>query len=264
MDIRDLQHNEFEKYWAKNRVFSQFEAMLDLVFLMSDKDSEQVIYGQVYEFKAGQRPLSNPLLQKRWNWSRQQVRTFLDKLEKDGVIKREQPHSNHTLTTFTYLKSDYYKGEQPNTNHTLTTPEPKKTTRKKRDYTYIDSIISLWQRMYLESREIEYDVTTRGKDRAAVSKLIQMNKKANPDATTESSMKNFEYVFQISLAINGKKHEWLHEGMSLPLLVSQWNTIKSIHNETNRRNNTQSTREEKRDFLERIGDHFDKIKSAES
>lgn len=241
MEIRRIFIDEFDKYWNTKREFSKFEALLDLYQLAAEEDEDQMIHGQLYKVKRGQRPIVLSFLEKRWNWSRQNVRTFITKLETSGVIKLHKEAEHLKLTTLTICHYDSYKEPEP---------EPqKKYKRKPPDYTFIDSIIAMWQRMYLESRGLEYDVTTKGKDRLAVGKLINMNKEKNPDQNTEQATKSLELVFQVALNINPRKNKFLYDNMSLSTLVSQWNTIKAIHNGANQRNSSNQQDQQTRDAI---------------
>lgn len=106
-----LNRRVFEHYlWCEDRDFSKFEAWLDLLQSARFEDSEtkQMIGGRLMTWKRGQLPASIGYLRKRWGWtSDKRVRTFLDLLESDEMIRREQLKGN-PVSTVTICNYDTY------------------------------------------------------------------------------------------------------------------------------------------------------------
>lgn len=76
------------KMWTVSRTFSECEAWLDLIQSARFEDSEITSHIGNYEitWNRGQYPVSTSFLAKRWDWSVQKVRTFLEKLKKEKMI----------------------------------------------------------------------------------------------------------------------------------------------------------------------------------
>lgn len=96
---------------------------------------------------------------------------------------------------------------------------------------YFDLIEGVFQKCYKESRGFDYHITNKGKESAAISKLVQIYKKERPGVGTQTALVEFEQMFTQCLAIS---ETWLYEGMSLPIIASQFNKIKAhINNQNN-------------------------------
>ena len=76
-DIRDhwiWQDSEYVKAW------------IDLIMMMNHTDTQILFNKQLITVKRGSRVTSIRKLGKRWGWSRDRVKRFLDLLEDDGMI----------------------------------------------------------------------------------------------------------------------------------------------------------------------------------
>lgn len=72
--------------FQEERVFSKFEAWVDLIMLANYKDGKTLINSTWVEVKRGQRLTSMKKLGERWQWSNRKVKGFLDLLKKDGML----------------------------------------------------------------------------------------------------------------------------------------------------------------------------------
>lgn len=77
-------------HWLfSDKPFCFTAAFLDLVMLANYKDKKTVSRGELVDCERGCVNLSMKILAERWGWGRNKVRTFLDKLESDGMVKLE-------------------------------------------------------------------------------------------------------------------------------------------------------------------------------
>ena len=80
--------------WPTDREFTKLEAWIDLIISAGWQARERKINGENFIEERGKYITSQRFLGKRWNWTHKKVRCFLDKLEKEGQIKRERAFPN--------------------------------------------------------------------------------------------------------------------------------------------------------------------------
>lgn len=94
-DIRDHHYVGFgypASPQVKNkRTYARAEAWLDMLMEAQYRPRQHDVKGATVWVDVGQFLASRTYLAARWNWSQQAVRTFLDRLETEGMIKRDQP-----------------------------------------------------------------------------------------------------------------------------------------------------------------------------
>ena len=92
------------KFWTKARELSEFEAWLYLIKEARFDETEltKFIDGREITWGRGQLPASIRFLAKEWMWGPQKVRTFLDRLKKDGSIKTDSSQGMNVLTLCKY------------------------------------------------------------------------------------------------------------------------------------------------------------------
>lgn len=81
------------------RPVSETDAWVDLVCEASWKDREVDNKGKMTLIERGQIMRSRSWLSKRWGWTQDKVRWWLDKLENSGMIRRSNPSANSPETT---------------------------------------------------------------------------------------------------------------------------------------------------------------------
>lgn len=87
-------------FWCEERVFSRFEAWLDLVRSARFEDTKQLVGNRFIEVKRGQILVSLRFLAGRWQWSTKKVNSFLDLLIQDKMIIKETPkETGQTVVT---------------------------------------------------------------------------------------------------------------------------------------------------------------------
>lgn len=116
--------------WCEERVFSRFEAWLDILQSARFEDTKQLIGNRLIEVRRGQMLVSLRFLAGRWQWSTKKVNAFLDLLIQDKMIIKETPKETGqtVITICNYDKYNFYTVEE----ETLRKQEgnTKKTPRK--------------------------------------------------------------------------------------------------------------------------------------
>ncbi len=103
--------------WTEKRVYSKFEAWLDLLQMVSYKDkNSNLINNKLVKWDRGQFPISYSFLEKRWSWSTAKVRVYLTLLEKDKMIARRTTSGTTTLTICKYDSYNIIKQADSKTN----------------------------------------------------------------------------------------------------------------------------------------------------
>lgn len=94
--------------YPNHRVFTEFEAWIDLLLMVNHKDNNILLDMQKVTILRSQVLTSEFKLGMRWLWSRAKVRNFLKLLEKDKMILREP------TTKYTKITICKYEEYQPN------------------------------------------------------------------------------------------------------------------------------------------------------
>jgi hypothetical protein len=97
---------------------------------------------------------------------------------------------------------------------------------KKEKYYFIDKIIGKFSNQYLIIRGVEYYIPNKGKERSAASKLLEIYKGKYPDMNSEKMLEGLEAFF--IRCIEQTNDNWLHENMSLPIIVNKINVLNTI------------------------------------
>lgn len=102
-------------FWKERRVYSRFEAWLDLLQLVNFevKKKKEFISGRLIEWGRGQYPVSLTFLEKRWLWSTSKIRTYIRLLKNDKMINIEKTQG---ITVITICKYDSYNTNQQGKN----------------------------------------------------------------------------------------------------------------------------------------------------
>jgi hypothetical protein len=96
--------------------------------------------------------------------------------------------------------------------------KPSESVPFKKDF--IDQIVDCFAK-----RHGDYTILNSGKERAAAGKILTQYKKQCPNQTTEETLQGLGVFFHQCINI---QDPWLHDNMSLPIIVSQYNTIIKI------------------------------------
>ncbi len=94
-------------FWCEERIYSRFEAWLDIVRSARFEDTKQLIGNRFIVVNRGQVLVSLRFLSNRWKWSTKKVNTFLDLLIQDKMITKETPKETGQ-TVITICNYDKY------------------------------------------------------------------------------------------------------------------------------------------------------------
>jgi hypothetical protein len=123
--------------------------------------------------------------------------------------------------------------------------ENKELVSAKAEIDFIDQIISEFI-----CAHGEYEIINRGKERMAAAKILKIYKEKYPAAGSEEVLKGLREYFNSCIDISDI---WLHDNMSLSLIVSKFNEINKILKHGKSTNNKGGSDKE---FLTVIGQHL--------
>lgn len=127
-------HREVTSHWIWeiDEPFSKRGAWIDLLLMVNHKKRKLYFDGELIECRRGETITSETKLADRWGWSRTKLRSFLELLENDGMIKKHTKNKRYTIVSIceydTYQKSE--TTEKQNSNNTKTSQKQQKNINK--------------------------------------------------------------------------------------------------------------------------------------
>lgn len=118
--------------WCEERVYSKFEAWIDLLQSSRFEDTKQIIGNRMLNVKRGQILISLRFLASRWKWSPKKVNSFLECLITEGMIIKETPKETGQ-TVLTVCNYDKYNPLAENRKQAKKQKENSKETAWQRD-----------------------------------------------------------------------------------------------------------------------------------
>lgn len=239
-------HRNIKDHWiwkSDNRL----KWWLDILLSVNHSDSKVLIKGTLIDCKRGQSIKSLESWARDWNVSKGSVRDFFKLLTSDQMLHTE---SLQFTTRITVLNYDTYQGElyveetqkkrRGNAKETLRVPKQeckeginndKNDNNKSSDF--IDKIIDVFSEEYFRVNQVEYSIISKGKERAAVGKILSLHKAKNASMTSEQTIESLRLYFKMCISIN---NDWIRNNMSLPIIVSKFNEINNILKNGKKRN----------------------------
>lgn len=97
-------HRQIQDHWLykEKRTFSRYEAWIDLLMMASHKDTKFVLGNELIELEKGSFVTSELKLMERWHWGKSKLRSFLEILEKDGMIVKNSDRKKTTISICNY------------------------------------------------------------------------------------------------------------------------------------------------------------------
>ena len=96
-------HRSLLEHWLhEDKPFCRFGAWVDLILLANHEEKKFLATTGLITIKCGQLLTSYRSLSERWGWSKDKVSHFLNTLESDGMIQRNQDKSRTLLTIVNY------------------------------------------------------------------------------------------------------------------------------------------------------------------
>jgi uncharacterized phage protein (TIGR02220 family) len=119
-------HRQIQDHWLwTDKPFSKQAAWIDMLLLANHADNKFLFGNELIEVKSGSFITSELKLMERWGWSKSKTRSFLDLLQKDGMIVKK---SDRKKTAITIVKYSDFQGLQttkrPQKDHKKTTGRP--------------------------------------------------------------------------------------------------------------------------------------------
>ncbi|WP_256243594.1 Replication protein O [Bacillus sp. V3B] len=126
-------HRQIQGHWLykEKRIFSKYEAWIDLLMMASHKDTKFLHGAELIELEEGSLVTSELKLMERWKWGKSKLRKFLEILEKDGMIIKKSDRKKTMITICKY--SVYHHSEienGPQADYEQTTGRPSADTIK--------------------------------------------------------------------------------------------------------------------------------------
>jgi len=97
-------HRSLHEHWLykEKRLFSKYEAWIDLLLLANHEDGKVLFGNKLIEIKRGQRVTSIRKLGERWQWSNNKVTQFLHVLKLEGMVSVNSDTKKTTITVENY------------------------------------------------------------------------------------------------------------------------------------------------------------------
>lgn len=229
-------------FWCEERVFSRFEAWLDIVQSARFEDTKQLIGNRFIEVKRGQMLVSLRFLAGRWQWSTKKVNSFLDLLIQDKMIIKETPKEtgqtviticNYDKYNFISQELETEKKQQGNTKETLRKQQGNKINKDNK--LKEDNIPPtppkgegvnskarlLFENYFRETFSDSYYWTA--KDAGAMSQLLNKLKFQRKQKKMDVSDDSILYALQYLLS--SVKEGWIFENFSVTNINSKFNEI---------------------------------------
>lgn len=232
-------------FWCEERIYSRFEAWLDLIQSARFEDTKQLIGNRMIEVKRGQALVSLRFLAGRWQWSTKKVNAFLDLLIQDKMITKETPKETGQ-TVITICNYDKYnevtekrkhkKKQEGNTKETGRKQEGNENNKEYKENK--DNNIpptppkgdglntkarSVFENHFMETYGSDY--YWGAKDAGAMSQLLKklrfQREQKNMDVSDESVLYALKYL------LSSIKDGWIFENFSVTNINSKFNEIVS-------------------------------------
>jgi len=167
-------------FWQDKRVFSRFEAWVDLMMLAVGIDKSLFFRDESIEVKRGSLVTSERILGERWKWGRKKVRIFLNFCSKERMINVQK--RAHRYTYITIL--NYRRYNPPRTTED-TTEEPQRNHRGTRTNKGEEKRIK-------ENVSISYDILVESWNNFA---QIGINKRSTRESHLKARLKEKRFSF---------------------------------------------------------------------
>jgi hypothetical protein len=126
-------HRQIQDHWLfdEKRKFSKFEAWVFMIMQANHKDNKFVLGNEIVELERGQFVTSELKLMETFDWGKAKLRSFLELLEKDGMIIKKSDRKKTTITICNYsVYHDYETESRPQADHEQTASRPRADTNK--------------------------------------------------------------------------------------------------------------------------------------
>lgn len=122
-----------QSHWLyqEKRVFSRYEAWLDLLMMANHKQNKVVIGNELVTVEKGSFITSELKLMQRWKWGKSKTRNFLKLLEDDNMIVKKSDRQKTTISICNYsVYQEEGQENRPLSDHEQTNDRPRANTNK--------------------------------------------------------------------------------------------------------------------------------------
>lgn len=232
-------HRKIREHWIWNDPV-KLKWWLDILMQVNhDKKTVKVNVGlNIIECKRGQTVMSLQHWAERWNVSKGCARHFLDLLQKDNMILRENVKKSTRITVCNY---DTYNGGahdretigkrsvndretigDPNNNDLITINNENNDNNPSGGNNFFESIVFLFKEIYEEIKCIPYAVTK--KDYSAAGEVVKLTKDASGITEEEKLKENLQAYFR---QVIDHPDKFQKEHMTLSYLANNFNTVNN-------------------------------------
>lgn len=124
-------HRDIQDHWIykEDRVFSRYEAWLDLVMMANHAPWKFVLWNELVEVQRWEFISSELKLMKKWGWGKTKIRCFLDILSKDEMIVKKTDSKKTSIFILNYDKyQDSQTTKKPRSDRVQTDCRPRSDT----------------------------------------------------------------------------------------------------------------------------------------
>lgn len=190
------------------------------------------------KIKRGQLIFGRKKASERTGISERSIRTCLDKLKSTEELTIKTTNRYSIITVCKYedyqlKESDTDQPEasnRPATDQQTTTNKKDKNDKKEKKekndkkYKYVDEILNEFIEAYSVTGN-DYEILNKGKERAAIGKLLKLYKDKWPDKTSDETKIGLRVYFDAVVQISDN---WLSQNMSPSIIISKFNEINKI------------------------------------
>ena len=226
-------HRKIRKHWLyeEKRVFSKFEAWLDLLMMANHQDNKFLLGNKLVEVKRGSMITSLRKLCEKWKWSNTKVKTFLEILKTDEMISYKSDtkktvltienynnyqdddlkkrHQNDTETSQEHIKSIPKAYQKHTNNNVLITSNNENTDNKENKE---NKELSDFDKTFIDFENMRKQIKKPMTDRAKKLILSKLDKLATTEQDkieilNNSIMNSWAGVFELKLEKVSRKKE---------------------------------------------------------
>lgn len=186
-------HRSFRDHWLykEKRPHTKREAWEDILLLANHENEKVLVHGELIQCNRGQLVYALGTLAYEFNWSIQNVRTFLKLLSDDEMISVEGLRKTTRITICNY---GFYQDSQHTTNTQLTDRNETNTDESEKDKQTNESeeILKSTQVQVCESNDYENVQQTNNKQ--TTDKTTNKQQTNNNQITTNKKVKNKDNI----------------------------------------------------------------------
>lgn len=155
--------------------------------------------------------------------------------EEKSIISEEKPISSEEKAITSEDMQQRKENRNKNSGNITTLPNKDIIPKKKKEKTtnvvvpknpdFIDELLNIFSEEYKKSRGIDFELTSKGRERKGIGRLLLNHKKKKPDATTEQTQADFRDYIRKCLIV---KEDFHYRKMSPSHIADNINEINQL------------------------------------